>query len=155
MDNSINTKPLHENPWKCERWWVFRHRSDTNVVTPSPQKNPSFRWSVEVNPGAALHDVPLMSLQAAMLGRAWWGGNSTLGYWKVMGRWITSFYLEGFSKLLLYSLTLFTSCSQHKFFFAKHFLVPSNDPTTTCSFGVKTKNRATFQQNSNVCVCVV
>ena len=25
-----------------------------------------------MNPGAALHDVPLMSPPAAMLGRAWW-----------------------------------------------------------------------------------
>lgn len=44
----------------------------TTVVTPSPQKIPLH--SSEVNPGAALHDVPLMSLQAAMLGRAISGG---------------------------------------------------------------------------------
>lgn len=87
-------------PRKMREMMVFHHCSDTNVVTPSAQKIP-LHSSIEVNPGAALHDVPLMSLQAAMLGRAISGGkfnrNNKLGYWKVMGRWINSCFLMDFN----------------------------------------------------------
>ena len=136
IDKWIHTKPLHENPWKP--WKNARDDGFSTASDTIPPKKSLFSLECWGESGCRIARCAIDVATSRDAGKSLVGGKFNTRILKSHGE-MNHFILFGmiFSKLLLYSLTIFTSCSQHNFFFAKHFLVPSNDPTTTWSFGVK------------------